>query len=215
MVGIRMLEYVASCQDRPNVLMDYANIVPIMRELWSPIAAVTSSWRGRDNAQIAVAIGGASIVPDQPRVAVQMYKRNLSHDMVYGSGAFCLNFLRKDQLQPIHDFGLRSGRDVEKLEPYEYEAGPTGSPLLADCWGYLDCRVVNAMDGGDMTCFLAEVVDGKTVSQGGPLSWRYAKQVIPPEWAGEWERKVEVEVVWSEQRMARIDLGPWSGPSAS
>ena len=145
--------------------MDYANVAPMMGQLWSPIAAVTSSSRGRDNAQIAVAIAGASIVPDQPRVAVQLYKTNLSHDMVYASGAFCLNFLRNDQLQPIRDFGFRSGRDVQKLEGYDYEDRLISVPVLRDCWGYLECLVVNAMDGGDMTCFLADVVAGETLSR--------------------------------------------------
>lgn len=215
MAGGHVLEYVAHDHHRLDALIDYSNIAPIMGELWSPIAAVTSSWRGRANAQIAVAIGGASIVPDRPRVAVQIYKRNFSHDMVYRGGAFGLNFLRKDQLQLIHDFGLRSGRDFDKLEAYDFETGPSGSPLLADCWGYLDCRVVNAMDGGDMTCFLAEVVDGKTISQGEPLSWRYAKQSMPDEWAREWGRKIEGEIAWSTERMTRIDRDPWPAPSAS
>jgi flavin reductase (DIM6/NTAB) family NADH-FMN oxidoreductase RutF len=195
--------------------MDYADIAPIMGELWSPIAAVTSSWRGQDNAQIAVAISGASIVPDKPRVAVQLYKRNLSHDMVYGSGAFCLNFLREDQLQPIHDFGLRSGRDVDKLADYEYQAGSTGGPLLADCWGYLQCSVVNGMDGGDMTCFLADVVDGATRTKGGPLTWRHARRAIPAEWTEQWDRKIEAEIAYSSERMTRIDPKPWSAAPAS
>ncbi len=190
--------------------MDYANIAPMMGQLWSPIAAVTSSWRGRDNAQIAVAIAGASIVPDRPRVAVQLYKTNLSHDMVYASGALCLNFLRREQLRPIRDFGLRSGRDADKLSGYDHGPGSTGSPILRDCWGYLDCVVVNAMDGGDMTCFLADVVDGKTLADGEPLLWRDAKRAMPPEWANEWDRKIEKEIAHSSERMTRIDHRPWS-----
>ena len=190
--------------------MDYANIAPMMGQLWSPIAVVTGSWRGRDNAQIAVAVAGASIVPDRPRVAVQLYKTNLTHDVVYASGAFCLNFLRDDQIQPIRDFGFRSGRDVDKLAGYDYDPGSTGSPVLRDCWGYLDCVVVNAMDGGDMTCFLADVVDGRTLTDGGPLLWRDAKRAIPTEWAREWDRKIEKEIAHSTERMTRIDRKPWS-----
>ena len=58
--------------DRLDALVEYARIAPMMAWLWSPIAAATSLWRGRANAQIAVAIGGASIVPGQPRVVVQI-----------------------------------------------------------------------------------------------------------------------------------------------
>ena len=189
--------------------MEYARIAPLMGQLWSPIAAVTSRWQGKPNAQIAVAIGAASIVPNMPRVMVQIYKRNYSHDLIYQSGAFALNFLRQDQLHLIKDFGLVSGRDQDKLSGIAYELRNTGSPVLEECWGYMDCRVVNAMDGGDMTCFLGEVVDGETITQGEPLWWRDARRLIPAEWNEEWDRKIKEEIQYSIQNMGQIDYAPW------
>ena len=79
--------------------MDCKGIAPIMSQLWSPMAAVTSAWEGKLNAQICVAIGGASIVPSQPRVVVQIYERNISHDQIYQSGVFGVNFLGNNQIQ--------------------------------------------------------------------------------------------------------------------
>ena len=189
--------------------MEYARIAPLMGQLWSPIAAVTSCWEGKPNAQIAVAISAASIVPDMPRVMVQIYKRNYSHDLIYQSGAFALNFLRKDQLHLIKDFGLVSGRDQDKLSGVAHELRDTGSPVLEECWGYMDCRVVNAMDGGDMTCFLGEVVDGETITEGEPLWWRDARRLIPAEWNEEWDRKIKEEIQYSIQNMGQIDYAPW------
>ena len=75
--------------------MEYKRIAPMMTHLWSPMAAVTSCWEGKLNAQIVVAIGGASIVPSQPRVVVQIYKRNFSHGQIYRSGAFALKLPAK------------------------------------------------------------------------------------------------------------------------
>ena len=115
--------------------MEYSDIAPMMGRLWSPLAAVTSHWQGRDNVQMAVAIAAASIVPDRPRVSVQLYKTNLSHEMVLSSGAFALNFLREDQLELIGDFGLVSGRDRDKLDGVDKIAGASGSPLLTACYG--------------------------------------------------------------------------------
>ena len=91
--------------------MDYAEIAPIMGRLWSPLAAVTTHWHGHDNVQVAVSISGASIVPDRPRVLVQLYKTNLTHQMVSSSKCFALNFLKTTQLDLVGDFGLVSGRD--------------------------------------------------------------------------------------------------------
>ena len=151
--------------------MDYDKIAPVMSLLWSPISAVTTSWHGKDNAQIAVAIGGASIVADMPRVVVQLYKTNFTHDQVFGSRAFALCFMRKDQVEVVRQLGYVSGRDRDKLSAIPCETKATGSPVLTDCLGYFDCRVINAMDGGDMTVFLADVVDGGMLSEGEPLYW--------------------------------------------
>ena len=184
--------------------MEYSNIAPMMGRLWSPLAAVTSHWQGRDNVQMAVAIAAASIVPDRPRVSVQLYKTNLSHEMVLSSGAFALNFLREDQLELIGDFGLVSGRDRDKLDGVDKITGASGSPLLTECYGYLDCRVINAMDGGDMTCFLADVLEGKTLSEGEPLWWRDARRRLPAEWLARWEQKQSSEIATSRKTMDKI-----------
>lgn len=189
--------------------MEYSDIAPIMGNLWSPLAAVSSHWNGKDNAQLCLSIGGASIVPEQPRVVVQIYKTNHSHEMISNSGAFALNFPRAGQLEWIRDFGLVSGRDEDKLASVEFSRGRTGSPLFADCWGWLDCVVVNAMDGGDMSCFLAEVVDGRTVGPGQPLWWREARGRVPEEWMRAYVEKQAGEVAQSRAHMGNIDLSAW------
>ena len=188
--------------------MDYSRIAPIMSQLWAPIAAVSTVWRGKANAQIALAIGAASIVPDRPRVAVQLYKTNYTHELVLQSKVFALNFLRTDQLQLLRDLGFVSGRDRDKLDTVSYRTAATGSPLFSDCFANLDCRVVNAMDGGDMTCFLAEVVDGDTYG-GEAMTWAYARCAIPSEWAEEYGRKIEREIEASRGRIDSIDRSPW------
>ncbi|MFQ6025932.1 MAG: flavin reductase family protein [Dehalococcoidia bacterium] len=189
--------------------MDNRRIAPMMGLLWSPLAAITSSWQGKANAQIGVSIGAASIVPQRPRLLVQIYKGNYSHDLVYHSRAFAVNFLRKDQLQLIKDFGFVSGRDRDKLAGVDYQTGASGSPVLKECWGYLDCRVVNALDGGDMTCFLGEVLAGDTFSDEGPLYWRDARREIPQEWNDEWDRRISIQIENSLQWMNQIDYSPW------
>ncbi len=190
--------------------MQYAKIAPIMSRLWGPLAAVSTVWEGKANAQIALAIGGASIVPEQSRVVVQLYKHNYTNELARRSRVFCLNFLRKDQLQLMHHLGFTSGRDRDKLAAAPYRVGVTGSPVLLDCYGYLDCRVVNAMDGGDMTCFLAEVVDGDTFRpEAEQLWWDYVKKVMPAEWWEQWRKKMDVDVAWSRAHMSGIQGSPW------
>ena len=193
--------------------MDYSRIAPMMTHLWAPMAAVTSAWQGKHNGQIAVAISAASIVLDKPRVAIKIQKRNLTHDLIYSSGAFAVNFLRTDQLDLISSFGLVSGREVDKLADVPYRLGPSGSPVLERCWGYMDCRVVNALDGGDLTCFFADVLEGDTfgTSAGGegPLWWRDAQRQLPTEIIEEWNEKIAQERGFSSEAMDQVDFTPW------
>ena len=65
------------------------------------------------------------------------------------------------------------------------------------------------MDGGDMTCFLGEVLDGNTLSDSEPLWWRYARTVIPAPWMEEWDRKISGEIEHSMTHMKAIDYSPW------
>ena len=189
--------------------MEYSQIAPMMTHLWAPMAAVTSAWQGKHNAQIAVAISAASIVLEKPRVAIKIQKNNFSHDMIYQSGAFALNFLGRGQSHLIPQFGLVSGRDCEKLADVAYDLRASGSPVLEECWGYLDCRVINALDGGDMTCFLGDVLEGKTLSDEGPLWWRDAQRMLPAEVIEEWDRKIGRERELSVSLMDNIDYIPW------
>ena len=180
-----------------------------MGRLWSPLAAVTSSWQGKLNAQIAVAITAASIVPDRPRVLVQIYKGNYSHRLISLSHTFGLNFLSLDQLHLIRDFGLVSGAEREKLSEVEYSLGETGVPILGASMAYLECRVINAMDGGDMTCFLADVVEGSARNDQVPVTWREARGLIPKEWNDAWNEKISGEIEVSRVRMSEIAYKPW------
>jgi flavin reductase (DIM6/NTAB) family NADH-FMN oxidoreductase RutF len=190
--------------------VEYARIAPIMAQLWAPLAAVSTAWQGRVNAQIALAIGGASIVPQRPRVVVELWKSNYTHDLVLQSGVFALNFLRREQTQLLTELGTVSGRERDKMAHIPYRAGATGSPLLLECFGYLDCRVVNAMDGGDMTCFLAEAVDGETYG-GETMTWAYARTVLPALWLERYNEKIQREIGASLPRMDAIDRRPWRG----
>ena len=189
--------------------VDPAKLAPIMGLLWAPVTVVTSYLNGAVNAQIAVAIGAASIVPEAPRLLVQIYKDNYSHDLIYKSQTLALNFLRRDQVGLIPQFGLVSGRDRDKLAGVAYDVKSSGSPVLRDCWGYLDCRVVNAMDGGDMTCFLAQVLEGDIPSAGDPLWWRDARRELSTEHMEQWDRKINASIQVSLGRMERIEHTPW------
>ncbi len=186
-----------------------ADVGPLLGGLSAPLAAISTRAGDVSNAQIAVAVTAASIVPQRPRLIVQIYHTNFTHGLITSSGVLAINFLESDQLPLIWQLGMHSGRDGDKLAGLGCATGVTGSPLLEGCYGFLDCRVINAMDGGDMTAFLVEVVDGRT-NGGKRITWREARPRLPQRWADEWDRKITGEIDVSLATMNRIDPAAWT-----
>jgi flavin reductase (DIM6/NTAB) family NADH-FMN oxidoreductase RutF len=175
-----------------------------LSNLWTPLVAVTSAHGGVRSGQIAVSVHGASIVPQRPRLTAALWKRNLTHDLVRESGVFAVHLLGEDQDEVVYSLGLRSGRDGDKLDGLVSGAGVTGCPLLAEYLAVFECRVLSAMDGGDMTVFLGEVVamDGR---EGAPLWWRDLRPRMPAEQAAIWDRKIAWDVEDSLSTMDAIE----------
>jgi len=176
----------------------------LLSHFWTPIVVVTAAVGGRGNGQIAVSVHGASIVPQRPRLTVALWKDNLTHDLVRRAGAFAVHLLRHDQDALVYHFGLQSGREVDKLATVPHEIGATGTPLLLDCLGLFECRVLTHMDGGDMTVFLGEVVHSAVRGQGDVLWWRDLRARMSADKLALWEAKLAESIARSLQVMDRI-----------
>ncbi len=157
--------------------------------LWTPLVAVTAATGGRRGGQIAVSVHGASIVSQRPRLTAGLWKTNFTHDLVNESGAFAVHLLRDDQDEIVYHLGLQSGHDTDKLASLAHETGVTGAPLLRDCLGLFECRVVNRMDGGDHTVFLGEIVSSAARSEGAPLWWRDLRARMPAHLLDAWNAR--------------------------
>ncbi len=144
--------------------MDEGAVRRITSRLWGPVCAITAAHGGVANGQIAVGVLSASILPEKPRVVVELWKANRTHDLVRDSGAFALHPLTEDEQELTRRLGFVSAHarpDADKLDSLDWHPGDTGSPVLATALGYVECRVVGSLDAGDMTLFLGEVVAGE------------------------------------------------------
>ena len=99
--------------------------------------------------------------------------------MIEAANAFALHLLGEEHLEWVWRFGLRSGRHLDKLEGMPTTDGPTGSPLLTDALGWLDCRVEGRLDTGDRTVYLAEVIGGRLRRAAPPLTVRAMLRLAP------------------------------------
>jgi flavin reductase (DIM6/NTAB) family NADH-FMN oxidoreductase RutF len=171
----------------------------LLRHYQAPLVAVTAATgaaAGRRSGQIAVFTQRASVVPERPRLLAPLWKGNLTRDLVEASGACAVHLLRVGQQELVYHLGLQSGHAVDKLATLDHRTGSTGAPLLRDCLGFFECRVVNQMDGGDMTVFLLDIVSAEVNGDDPPLTLPLFRSQLTPAWQARFE-------TFSEQQAAR------------
>jgi flavin reductase (DIM6/NTAB) family NADH-FMN oxidoreductase RutF len=157
------------------------------RELW----LVTAQAGTRRGGLIATFVNPASIIPESPRMLVGLAKQHHTWELVEASGAFALHLLSEHHLDWVWHFGLQSGRTCDKLAGLRLRPGATGSPLLEDAVGWLDCRVEDRLDTGDRTVYLADVVQGGVTHFAPPLTVQRLLQIGPPARLAELKRQLQ------------------------
>src|SRR5512141_2064211 len=86
-----------------------------LRNLTTPIVAITTSANGKRNGLIVNSAQRASLVPAFMRVSMYISKTNLTHELIWASGVFGLHLLRADQWNVVRELGIDSGRERDKL----------------------------------------------------------------------------------------------------
>src|SRR5258707_15732657 len=90
-------------------------IYQLLRNLTSPVVAITSERGGKRNGMISDSAVRASIAPTIPRLSVYIHKFNFSHDLIFETVRFVLHLLRDDQFELVHRLAFVSGRASDKL----------------------------------------------------------------------------------------------------
>lgn len=181
--------------------------------LWGPVVIVTAAHAGQLSGQVAISCISASIVPGRPRLLASLWKLNYTHDLVALSGVLALHTLRRRQTDLVKHFGLQSGRQVDKFAGLDWRPGAGGAPILSDCHGWVEGRVVNALDGGDMTTYLVDVGDGeRNEAADDLLTWGYLRNHLDPELAEGNEARRNREEPWNRAHLDQLG-GPFYRPS--
>ena len=94
-----------------------------------------------------------------PLLAVGVKADSSAHALVKATKAFALNVLGKGQQKLAFAFFKPAVLGEGTISGERFRPGATGAPLLENAAAFVECRVVNAFEGGDHTLFLAEVVE--------------------------------------------------------
>ena len=188
-------------------------VYQLLRNLTSPVVAITCQRAGKRNGMIADSAIRASIVPAIPRVSVYIHKFNFSHDLIFETGRFVLHLLRDDQFELIHQLGFTSGRARDKLAGVPHRPGTLGVPVLDECYAHFECRVANVMDTGSSTCFLGDVVavghGAATTPRGAVMTAAHFRANMPSEWRADYEALLRAAQQFAAERSRDIRPVTW------
>lgn len=104
--------------------------------------------------------------------------KSISHAMIKNSGVFAISFLEDGQKDTAAKFFKPQRRVGNKFEDVEFYLGETGCPIISDSLGYIECQVVGAVEKGDHTVFVGEVIAAGVHREGEQLrlettGWNY------------------------------------------
>ncbi len=128
---------------------------------WGPgITVITACHDGVSHGLVASSF--SSVSTDPPTVLVCADHRTRTYPLIKASGAFAVNILSQEQEDTFRVFaGWKGGRDDDKFAGEETTSAATGSPILKNSLGWMDCHVVAAYPGGKThTIFIGEVAEG-------------------------------------------------------
>jgi flavin reductase (DIM6/NTAB) family NADH-FMN oxidoreductase RutF len=96
--------------------------------------------------------------------------------------------------------------------PHSY--GGLGVPVLRECYAAFECRVVNTMDAGASTFFLADVIATHGGSGTDIMTAEYLRANLPEEWREDFGKNYRE----AQERIAAnsaIKVNPWPGPTSA
>jgi flavin reductase (DIM6/NTAB) family NADH-FMN oxidoreductase RutF len=153
--------------------MDEATKKTILRHFPYGLYVVTVSHGGEDHGMTANWLTQAAFDPPMVVVAIENTSRTI--EMIRDSHHFAINLLLSGQRDLAGKLGRSSEQAPQKLKGIKTKPGPiSGTPVLADALGWIECRVVATLPAGDHTLVLGEVLEAGLEHDGAPLTLQEA-----------------------------------------
>lgn len=126
-----------------------------------PLPVVLVTLADGDKQNIFTVAWAGTVCTNPPMVSISVRPERYSYDMIRRSGEFVLNLTTKELVYAADYCGVRSGRDVDKLEHLKLntlKAEHVKAPLLADSPVSIECRMIQVQELGSHHMFVAEVL---------------------------------------------------------
>ncbi len=133
----------------------------------SPVAIVSTNWRGVGNAAPIAWSMPVSVNP--PLIAIAVHPSRRTHDMIKFGEEFAINIPSKVLLNHTQWLGMVSNTIGDKLEASgvpTFKGKEIDSPLLEGCIGWIECTLHDFYTMGDHTLFIGKVVSAQADTDG-------------------------------------------------
>ena len=148
--------------------LDGTQFRKVMSRFVTGVTVVTSRAGNDIHGMTCNAFCSVSLAP--LTVMVCLAKKTRTHRLIEKARAFAINVLSQSQLNLSDRFaGRHKGNDHDRFEGFDWTTAITGAPIFKGSQAYLDCRLMNAFDGGSHTIYLGEVVAAHVDESQKPL----------------------------------------------
>jgi len=122
---------------------------------------------GQPHGMTANSFASVSLEPLQILVCVD--RLAVTHKLLHEVRAFGINILAEDH-EAIARYFARTDQDPQAAKQIgiKFESSQRGTPLLGDTLAQLDCNLVSAIESGDHSIFIGQVVEMR-LREGRPL----------------------------------------------
>ena len=121
------------------------------------------------------------VTSDPTQIAFSIAKDNYTHKFIETSKKVAVSVVSTEwQMMEVGNYGFRCGRDYDKFEKYEYKLGKNGAPIiLHKTVGYVEADVINSVDVGTHTLFIAKVTESELLNPSlEPMTYKYYHEVL-------------------------------------
>jgi len=138
---------------------------------------ISSKNEEKINGQIANTV--FQITSEPATIAVSINKQNLTNEYIRASKFLTVSILSQSApMTLIGKFGFKSGRESNKFEDTKYKLSQNGVPVIEEATvGFLEGEVIQEVDMGSHTIFIARVIDADITSDEIPMTYAYYHQV--------------------------------------
>ena len=138
------------------------------------------------------------VTSEPNRISVTINKANFTHDMVKESGKFTVSIISEEaSFELFKHFGFQSGRDVDKFAGFtSCKRAENGTMIITEGTNaYISASVINTVDLGTHTMFIADVTDMDILSDVPSATYTYYQSNIKPR-PEDTGKKVDGKTVW-------------------